>query len=91
MKDETPKAGHNRVAADELRQFIERIERCEDEVSLAREATKEVYTEAKARGYDTKTIRRLVALRKKDSEKLAEEMALLDLYASAIGMENVFA
>ena len=83
--------GHNTVAADELRAFIERVERIDDEIAVAREGMKEVYAEAEARGYDTKTIRKLVALRKKDREKLAEEQAIFRLYADAIGMEDVFA
>lgn len=83
--------GHNTVAADELRQFIERVERIDDEIAIAREGIKEVYAEAKARGYDTRTIRKLVSLRKKDREKLAEEQAIFRLYADAIGMEDVFA
>lgn len=83
--------GHNSVAADELRQFVERIERGEDEVSLAREGVKDIYAEAKSRGYDTATIRRLVSLRRKKPETLAEQAALLSLYGRALGMEDVFA
>ena len=84
--------GHNsgdsyRVTADELRQFIERVETLEDEVSLAREGIKEVYAEAKGRGYDTKVVRKLIAMRKRKPDDLAEEMAILQLYGSALGMD----
>ena len=85
------KTGHNSVSAQELRAFVERIERCEDEVSVARQGVKDVYAEAKGRGYDTKSIRRLVALRKKAADELAEETAVLRMYATALGMEDVFA
>lgn len=81
--------GHNsyNVTADELRQFIERIERQEDEISLAKADLKEIFTEAKGRGYDTKVIRKLVAYRKRKPEDIAEERAVLEMYAAALGMD----
>ena len=81
--------GHNSAAvtADELRQFIERIERQEDEISLAKADLKEVFAEAKGRGYDTKVIRKLVAMRKRKPEDMAEERAVLEVYAAALGMD----
>lgn len=82
--------GHNSGASDEIRAFVERIERMQDEISLHREDMKEIFSEAKGRGYDTKTLRRLVALRKKNPDQLAEEMAMLQMYGSALGMDNVF-
>ena len=84
MNDETPDT--YRVAADELRQFIERFERLEAEKKDIADQQKEVMAEAKGRGYDTKVMRKLVALRKRDSEDLAEEEAVLDLYKQALGM-----
>lgn len=85
------KAGHNSgVAADELRQFVERIERMQDEINTARLDLKEVYTEAKGRGYDVKALRRIVRTRAKDQEKLAEEAAILELYGAALGL-GIFA
>lgn len=78
--------GHNGIAGDELRQFIERIERLEEEKRSLGEDIKEVYAEAKGRGYDTKTIRKLVSMRRKATEELQEEMALLKFYGSALGM-----
>lgn len=75
-----------RVTADELRQFIERFERLEMEKKDLADQQKEVMAEAKARGYDTKVMRKLVAMRKRDRDDLAEEEAVLDLYRQALGM-----
>ena len=74
------------VAAGQLRAIVERVERLEEEKKEVAEQIKEVYAEAKANGFDTKTLRRIVTLRKKDSEERQEEEALLDLYMSALGM-----
>jgi len=74
------------VAAGPLRAIIERIERLEEEKKEVAEQVKEVYAEAKANGFDTRTLRRIVSLRKKDAEEREEEEALLDLYMSALGM-----
>ncbi len=74
------------VAAGELKQFIERIERLEDEKKEVAEQIKEVMAEAKGRGYDTKVIRKVVALRKRDADDIAEEEAVLEMYKSALGM-----
>ncbi len=84
MQDETPDT--YRVAADELRQFIERFERLEAEKKDIADQQKEVMAEAKGRGYDTKVLRKVVALRKRDSADIAEEEAVLDLYKQALGM-----
>ncbi len=78
--------GVNRVAAGELRSFIERIERLDEEKKAITEAQREVMAEAKSRGYDTKIMRRLVTLRKKDPQDLAEEEAVLEIYRDALGM-----
>ncbi|MFV2001509.1 MAG: DUF2312 domain-containing protein [Paracoccaceae bacterium] len=75
-----------RVSADELRQFIERFERLEAEKKDAADQQKEVMAEAKSRGYDTRVMRKLVAMRKRDREDLAEEEAVLELYKEALGM-----
>lgn len=76
-----------RVAAGELRQFIERIERLDAEKKDIAEQQKEVMAEAKARGYDTKVMRKVIALRKRDKDDIAEEEAVLDMYKEALGME----
>ena len=75
------------VAAEELKQFIERIERLEEEKAAITGDIKEVYGEAKGRGFDAKAIRMLVALRKKPAEERAEEDAILELYMQALGMQ----
>lgn len=81
-------AGHNsRVAADKLRSFVARIENMQDQIDLARLNLKEVYDEAKGRGYDVKTLRRIISIRKKDPAVLAEQYAVLELYGAALGME----
>ena len=74
------------VAAGQLRAFVERIERLEEEKRQVAEQIKEVYAEAKANGFDSKTLRKVVSLRKKPAEERQEEEALLDLYLSALGM-----
>ena len=75
-----------RVAADELRQFVERFENLEIEKRNIADQQKEVMAEAKSRGYDTKIMRKLVVLRKRDLQDLAEEEAILSMYKSALGM-----
>jgi uncharacterized protein (UPF0335 family) len=75
-----------RVAAEELRQFIERFERLEAEKKDIADQQKEVMAEAKARGYDTKVMRKVIALRKREPDDIAEEEAVLDLYRQALGM-----
>lgn len=74
------------VAAQELRQFIERFERLEAEKKDIADAQKEVMAEAKGRGYDTKVLRKVIAIRKRDANDLAEEEAVLDMYKAALGM-----
>lgn len=75
-----------RVTADELRQFIERYERLEQEKKDLADQQKEVMAEAKGRGYDTAALRKIIALRTRDSDDIAEEEAVLDLYKQALGM-----
>lgn len=75
-----------RVTAGELRQFIERIERLDQEKRDLAEQQKEVMAEAKSRGYDTKVMRKLIALRKRDPDDISEEEAVLELYKEALGM-----
>ena len=75
-----------RVTADELRQFIERIERLDAEKKDLAEQQKEVMAEAKGRGYDTKVMRKLITLRKRDQNDIAEEEAILEMYKEALGM-----
>ncbi|WBU53499.1 DUF2312 domain-containing protein [Paracoccus sp. SCSIO 75233] len=74
------------VAADELRQFIEQYEQLEAEKKDVTERQKEVMAEAKARGYDTKVMKKVIALRKRDRDDVAEEEAIMDMYKAALGM-----
>lgn len=74
------------VAADELRQFIEQFEHLEAEKRDIAEQQKDVMSEAKARGYDTKVMKKIIAMRKRDKNDLAEEEAILDIYKAALGM-----
>ena len=74
------------VAASHLKQVIERIERLEEEKKEVGEQIKEVFAEAKGNGFDTKTLRKIIAIRKKDPNQRSEEEAMLDLYLSALGM-----
>ncbi|RVV99316.1 DUF2312 domain-containing protein [Mesobaculum littorinae] len=88
MSDITdPTSDSYRVTADELRSFIERFERLEQEKKDIAEQQKEVMAEAKGRGYDTKVMRKVIALRKRDKDDIAEEEAVLEMYKSALGME----
>jgi uncharacterized protein (UPF0335 family) len=75
-----------RVTADELRQFIERVERLDAEKKDIAEATKEVLAEAKGRGYDPALMRKIVALRKRNSDDIANEECVMDTYKEALGM-----
>lgn len=83
---ETEKTDGYNVTAEELRQFVERFERLEAEKQDIADQQKEVMAEAKGRGYDTRVLRKIIALRKRDKDDLAEEEAILDLYKEALGM-----
>ena len=74
------------VTADELRQFIERFEQLEAEKKDVAEQQKDLMAGAKGRGYDTRVMRKVIALRKRKPDELAEEEAVLELYKSALGM-----
>lgn len=75
------------VTGQRLKSFIERVERLEDEKAALAEDIKDVLAEAKGFGFDTKTIRKIIRLRKMEIEKRREEDELLELYKAAIGME----
>jgi uncharacterized protein (UPF0335 family) len=74
------------VAADQLRLFIERIERLEEEKRGIADDVRDVYSEAKSNGYDTKTMRKIVALRRMEAHVRQEADALLDTYRNALGL-----
>ncbi|MFG6637348.1 DUF2312 domain-containing protein [Sulfitobacter sp. 1A12126] len=75
-----------RVTAADLRQFVERIERLDAEKKDLAEQQKEVMAEAKSRGYDTKVLRKVISMRKRDKDDIAEEEAVLEMYKEALGM-----
>ena len=78
--------GHNSVAADQLRLFIERVERLEEEKKGIADDIRDVYSEAKSTGFDTKTMRAIVQLRKMEKTAREERDALLESYRAALGM-----
>jgi uncharacterized protein (UPF0335 family) len=86
MADDITSESANTVAAGQLRAFIERIERLEEEKQTIADDIKEVFAEAKGTGFDTKAMRTIIRLRKKDRAELEEEEAMLDLYKAALGM-----
>ncbi|HTJ02938.1 MAG TPA: DUF2312 domain-containing protein [Methylovirgula sp.] len=78
--------GATGVAGAELKQFIERIERLEEEKKAIADDVRDVYAELKGRGFETKAVRHIVKLRKQDRNERAEFEAILDLYMSALNM-----
>ena len=84
-EDITSETAQN-VAAGQLRAFIERVERLEEEKKTIADDIKEVYAEMKGTGFDTKAVRTIVRLRKKDQAERQEEESILDLYKAALGM-----
>jgi uncharacterized protein (UPF0335 family) len=86
MADEITETSQT-VAAGQLRAFIERVERLEEEKQTIADDIKEVFAEMKGTGFDTKAVRTIIRLRKKDQAERQEEEAILDLYKAALGME----
>lgn len=82
----TEPAKSNDIAGDQLRAFVERIERLEEEKKVISDDIREVYAEAKGNGFDVKILRMVIALRKKQPHEREEQDAILDLYMNAIGM-----
>lgn len=86
MADEVTETSQT-VAAGQLRAFIERVERLEEEKKTIADDIKDVFAEMKGTGFDTKAVRAIIRLRKKDQAERQEEEAILDLYMAALGME----
>src|SRR5690554_1997656 len=78
--------GESSVAQDQLRAFVERIERMQEEAEAIKADIREIYAEAKGNGFDVKIMRRVVNLRKQDANERLEQEAVLELYMSALGM-----
>jgi uncharacterized protein (UPF0335 family) len=74
------------ISAGQLRSFIEKIERLEDEKAEIANTIRDVFAEAKAEGFDVKVMRQVIRMRKMKKEELAEQEELLDLYCHALGM-----
>ena len=86
MADEITETSQT-VAAGQLKAFIERVERLEEEKKTISDDIKDVYAEMRGTGFDTKAVRTIIRLRKKDQAERQEEEAILDLYKAALGME----
>ena len=80
-------AGYGGISPEQLRNYIERIEKLEEEKAQLQADVREVYNEAKNNGFDTKIMRQIVKLRKKDHDDRQQEESMLDLYKNALGME----
>ena len=78
--------GHNSVAKDQLKSFVERIERLNEEKQTLLDDIKDVYAEAKGNGFDVRALRTIVRLRKQDVDKRREDEAILETYMHALGM-----
>jgi uncharacterized protein (UPF0335 family) len=89
MPDGSPvskKTKPGEVSADRLKSFVERIERLEEERAAIASDIRDIYSEAKGVGYDVKTMRKIVSLRKMDAADRAEQDAMLDVYKHALGL-----
>ena len=75
------------VAQDQLKAFVERIERMEEEKKAIADDIREIYAEAKGNGFDIKVLRQVVKIRKQDHSERMEQEAILDLYLAALGMQ----
>lgn len=78
--------GHNSVVADDLAQFIERVEQLTAEKQALQGDISDTFAEAKGRGFDVKVLKKIIAIRKRDANDIAEEEAVLEIYKSALGM-----
>jgi uncharacterized protein (UPF0335 family) len=79
-------AGDNSIAAQELRRFVERVERLDEEIAGLNDDKREIYSEMKGRGYDPKIIKKVLAIRRKKKGEHEEEQMILETYMAALGM-----
>jgi len=86
-KETVPEAGHNSVSGNQLRAFIERVERLTEEKQTLQEDIKEVFSEAKGTGFDIKVMRQIIKIRGMDKNDFAEYEEILTLYRNALNME----
>lgn len=87
MSKKKSKMGHNRIAGDQLKSIVERVENLIDEKQGITDSIKDVYAEAKGNGYDTKIIQEIVRIRAQDAAERSEHLALLETYANAMGID----
>jgi uncharacterized protein (UPF0335 family) len=85
-REATADVAETGVAAEELKQFVERIERLEEEKKALSDDIRDVYAELKGRGFDAKAIRQIVKIRKQDHSERMEMEAILELYMQALNM-----
>jgi uncharacterized protein (UPF0335 family) len=85
VEKEQPEAAKTRFAKDQLKAFVERIERLEEEKKTISDDIRDVYAEAKGNGYDTKALRTIVRMRKQDANERAEQETILETYMQALG------
>ncbi len=86
VEKEGPEAARTKVGKEQLKAFVERVERLEEEKKTISDDIRDVYAEAKANGFDVKTLRVVVRMRKQDANERAEQQAILDTYLHALGM-----
>jgi len=84
--DSKPETAKTRFAKDQLKAFVERIERLEEEKKTISDDIKDVYGEAKGNGFDVKALRAVIRLRKQDPQERTEHELILDTYLNALGM-----
>ena len=86
VEEERPEAAKTRFAKDQLKAFVERIERLEEEKKAISDDIRDVYAESKANGFDVKALRAVVRMRKQDANERTEHQLILDTYLNALGM-----
>jgi uncharacterized protein (UPF0335 family) len=86
VEKEQPEAAKTRFAKDQLKAFVERIERLEEEKKTISDDIRDVYAESKGNGYDVKALRTIVRMRKQDANERAEQETILETYMQALGM-----
>ena len=86
VEKEQPEAAKTRFAKDQLKAFVERIERLEEEKKTISDDIRDVYAEAKGNGFDVKALRTIVRLRKQDESERQEQETILETYMQALGM-----
>jgi uncharacterized protein (UPF0335 family) len=86
VEKEQPEAANTRFAKDQLKAFVERIERLEEEKKTLADDIKDVYGEAKSMGFDVKALRTIIRMRKEDTDERKEHEAILETYMNALGM-----